>query len=157
MYWHSCCNIAVFVIILQSQISPSFGSWIPPQAAPTKATNWTHGCIPRWRFLQEQLIPDSTNKSLTSILTQCTINTDVALYERYANKTFCSCAKVVEERISFDKCDQTFRSNFSVAISVKNVRNRWGENCTFTFLFRKHKQVTATLRILPEKIATRFV
>ena len=42
-----------------------------------------------------------------------------------------------------ERCEKQLYKNFMVNISVENVRNQWGENCTFTLkLIRNNNKTT---------------
>ena len=77
----------------------------------------------------------------------CTAN---ATFEvRYNSQTdkLCRCDRIVDEgKPVFFECNMKSRSNFRVIISVRNISNQWGENCTFIFFFTG-PNVTETLPV----------
>ena len=75
---------------------------------------------------------------------------------RYTNGQLCSCGEYfVKDQLSTKVCVTKINAlHFTMEISVKNIRNQWGENCSFSFLFPGHGTIKPDLRILPGNIAT---
>ena len=76
---------------------------------------------------------------------------------RYTNGQLCNCGEyiLVKEELVTKTCDaRLILLNFTVEISVKSIRNQWGENCSFSFFFPGDGAIRSDLRILPGNIST---
>ena len=76
---------------------------------------------------------------------------------RYTNGQLCNCGEyfLVKEQELTKACDaHLILLNFTVEISVKSIRNQWGENCSFIFFFPGDGDIRSDLRILPGNIST---
>jgi hypothetical protein len=94
----------------------------------------TRDCgIKRKKYFQQREF-SGTNKDLFWFIIRCT--TETTLEVRRAHEILCQCS---EEVIVMNKphpfaCNKGSQSNLSIVISVRNITNQRGENCTFAFL-----------------------
>ena len=74
---------------------------------------------------------------------------------RYANEVLCRCGRIVRPGLVLtETCLKKLNMDFLVIISVANVHNRLGENCTFKFLFIDSVPLTLRLGIKLGKLVT---
>ena len=74
---------------------------------------------------------------------------------RYANEVLCRCGRIVRPGLLLtETCLNKLNMDFLVIISAANVHNRFGENCTFGFLFIDYPLLTLRLGIKPGKLVT---
>ena len=105
-------------------------------------------------FFTKKTIVNSKKRSMFGFSISCT--TQTVFKVRYTNGQLCNCGEYsVKERVLTKTCDANLiLLNFTVEISVKSIRNQWGENCSFSFLFPGDGDIRSDLRILPGNIST---
>ena len=85
---------------------------------------------------------------LDSISLTCTAPTTFEV--RFVNRRnhLCHCGITKVGVILSESCGKKLHTNFTVNISVENVRNQWGENCTFTLKFIRNNNKTTLCSLL---------
>jgi hypothetical protein len=122
-------------------------------AIPPHARDPNQGCRRRERLYAQQTIINPNNEILSSFTLECTNKTTFEV--RFADETLCRCGRIVRTGVPFsDNCIKKSNLDFWVVISVPNVLNRFGENCTFRFTFADGVVLTLPLGIPPGKIVT---
>ena len=131
--WCVIVAVHVFLIILQ-EISPIFVETI-----------WWSGkrkkqCPQRKNIYSKQVINGQPKEKLQEFLLDCTatIVYEVRYIEKGLKKKICGCGETQKGTI---KCKENKDSNISIVISIKKLSNQWGENCTFTFKFKKNGRI----------------
>ena len=117
------------------------------------------GCQVRRRFFNQETIPGLTAlRILSGFAVNCTTQ---AVYKvGYSNGEICQCGEYsfndTGSQISVTcKSFKLDRTNFTVEISVENVRNPEGERCTFSFrYFAVGSTPNFDVRILPKNVFT---
>ena len=116
-------------------------------------------CQVRRRFFNQKTIPGLTLRILSGFTLNCTAQ---AVYKvGYSNGEICQCGEYsfndTGSQVSVI-CDsfKLERTNFTVEISVENVRNPEGERCTFSFRYFGFFAIDRThnfdVRILPKNV-----
>ena len=115
------------------------------------------GCQVRRRFFNQKTIPAGlTLQILFGFTVNCTTQ---AVYKvGYSNGEICQCGEYslndTGTQISLTcKLFKLDRTNFTVEISVENVRNPGGERCTFSFIPAGISN-EFDVRILPQNVST---
>ena len=119
-------------------------------------------CPVRRRFVKKETIPNLTQRKLHSIAINCTTQTVYKV--GYSNGGLCLCGEysVNKTGSQIRKFCKSFISvrlaNFTVEISVENIRNPEGERCTFQFsyylFFIRTHTVHFDVRILPKNVTS---
>ena len=92
------------------------------------------GCVSR-SFFDKKAIHNTRQSRLFGFFISCTTQTVYTV--RYTNGSLCSCGEYsVKDQTKTKTCDAKLtRLNFTVEISVRSIRNQWGENCSLSFFF----------------------
>ena len=114
------------------------------------------GCQVRRRFFNQKTIPGLALQILSGFTVNCTTQ---AVYKvGYSNGEICQCGEYsfndTGSQISeICKSFKLVRTNFTVEISVENVRNPEGGRCTFSFrYFAVGSTPNFDVRILPKNV-----
>ena len=117
------------------------------------------GCPVRRRFVKKETIPNLTRWRLHSFTINCTTQTVYKV--GYSNGGLCLCGeysvnKTGSQIRKFCKSLSVRPANFTVEISVENIRNPEGERCTFQFTYYISSISTShfDVRILPKNVTT---
>lgn len=112
------------------------------------------GCVGKRSFFHKKTIHNTKQVSLFGFSISCTTNTVYAV--RYTNGSPCNCGEYfLKDQTKHEICDaRLIRLNFTVEISVTNIRNQWGENCSFFFFFPGEGNIESDIRILPGNVST---
>ena len=85
---------------------------------------------------------------LDSISLNCTAPTTFEVRFVNRNNDLCHCGTIGVGAMLSARCKKKLYRNFTVDISVQNVRNQWGENCTFTLKFIRNNNKTTLCSLL---------
>lgn len=114
------------------------------------------GCQIRRRFFKQETIPNLKRRTLFGFIINCTTQT---LYKvGYSDGALCGCGEYLvnqngSHKNVFCRPLHLLQVNFTVEISVENVRNPGGERCTFSFnSFGGSTEFD--VRILPQNVPT---
>ena len=112
------------------------------------------GCVGRRRFFDKKTIHSTKQVSLFAFSISCTTNTVYAI--RYTNASPCNCGEYFfKNQKKYETCDaRLIRLNFTVEISVTNIRNQWGKNCSFSFFFLGAGDIKSDIKLLPGSVST---
>lgn len=113
-------------------------------------------CQVRRRFYAKKTIPNPARRILYGFTINCTTQTVYKV--GYSSGGICGCGEYLLNKNGSHKnafCQGIILSleNFTVEISVENIRNPEGEGCTFLFIASGVKY-NFEVRIMPENVST---
>ena len=96
------------------------------------------GCQVTRRFLQKKTFSSLTQQTLFGFIINCT--TQTAYKVEYSSGELCECGEYLvnkngSHKSVFCRTFHLLQVNFTVEISVENIRSPEGERCTFSFSF----------------------
>lgn len=112
------------------------------------STTIRDSCTNKKKYFNKITIRNQDKRELEWFLLRCTAETVFEV--RYTNGQLCQCARytvVPEDPEISQYCVRTLSMDFTVHVSVDQVQNLWGENCSFTFNFEKSFELKFTLGI----------